>query len=241
MKLAWIAIRVGLYMVYMLIDFYRVKYYLKRGDIAKKDKIIDKVCYNWSHYVVNCTKSRVEVIGQENLPPSDEPLLVVANHQSAFDIPLLAGYLGRTMGYVSKKENQKIPLLGAWLKYTNSVFIDRGNPRAAIKTIHEGAAILKSGYTQGLFPEGTRSDDGTMAAFKAGGFKLAEKSGVRILPVTIVGANLLMPKGTFKINKQDIKLVVSPPIDVSGLSTNDMAKYTHDIIEAQLKKYQALT
>ncbi|MCK8061373.1 MULTISPECIES: 1-acyl-sn-glycerol-3-phosphate acyltransferase [unclassified Fusibacter] len=237
MKLVIIAIKVAAYMTWMLRDLVVVKRLTKKGLIKERNEIVARVSHDWSKFVVNCTKSTVEVIGEENLPPQGEPLVIVANHQSAFDIPLLCGYLGRPVTFISKIENKKLPFVGSWLEYSNCVFIDRGNPRAAVKTMAEGVEIIKAGYTQGLFPEGTRSEDGSMSDFKPGGFRLAQKSGAKILPVTIIGGNLLMPKGTFKIRKQHIKLIVAPLVEVGELSTRELAVMTHDIVEENLIKY----
>jgi 1-acyl-sn-glycerol-3-phosphate acyltransferase len=237
MKLVIIAVKVAAYMIWMLWDLAKVKRLTRKGLITERNEIVARVSHDWSHFVVNCTGSTVEVIGEENLPPVGEPLVIVANHQSAFDIPLLCGYLGRPVTFISKIENRKLPFVGPWLEYSNCVFIDRGNPRAAVKTMAEGAKIIKAGYTQGLFPEGTRSEDGTMKDFKPGGFKLAQKSGAKVLPVTIVGGNLLMPKGTFKIRKQHIKLIVAPSVEMGEMSTSDFARFTHEIVEGNLMKY----
>lgn len=237
MKVAWIGLRVGLYMIGMLWDFFKAKAMLKKGLVAEKDALLRQVAIRWSRFCVNATKSTVQLIGEENLPDLQEPLLIVANHQSAFDIPFILGYLDRPVGFISKVENRKIPLLGPWLVLGNCVFIERGNPREAVKSIAEGAALLKGGYSQALFPEGTRSLDGKIGPFKAGGFKLAEKAGVRILPVTIVGGNRLMPKGTFNINAQRIQLIISPPVSMEGMSTHQVAQVCHDLIAENLEKY----
>ena len=114
MKVAWIGIRVSLYMIYILKDLWYGRWLLRKGRIEEKEKLTRKIAIEWSHFCVNATKSTVTIIGNENLPPVDEPLLIVANHQSAFDIPIILGYLDRPMGFISKKENRKIPLLGSW-------------------------------------------------------------------------------------------------------------------------------
>lgn len=237
MKVAWIGLRVGIYMLLMLKDLWYGRWLLKKGRIAEKEALVRRVAINWSHFCVNATKSKVTLIGTENLPPVEEPLLIVANHQSAFDIPFILGYLDRPVGFISKVENRKIPLLGPWLVLGNCVFIERGNAREAVKSIAEGANLLKSGYSQALFPEGTRSEDGKLGPFKAGGFKLAEKAGVRILPVTIVGGNRLMPKGTFNINAQEIKLIIAPPVEMAGRSTHEVSELCRSVIEANLNAY----
>lgn len=219
-------------------DLYKAKKLTEAGDIVGRNKIVERVSRDISRFVVNLSGSTVEVIGKEHIPPKGQPLLLVANHQSAFDPPLIMGYLDRPITFVSKKENLSLPFIGKWIKYSNCVVIDRGNTRSAVKTMNEGAKIIKQGYIQGLFPEGTRSVDGQIQDFKVGGFKLAEKSGADILPVTIVDAHKLMPKNTLSVRKQHIKIIVSPIVESEGKKTHEMASICHDIIAENLKKYQ---
>ena len=131
----------------------------------------------------------VEVRGYENIP-QDRPVLYVGNHRSYFDI--LVGYttVPGFVGFVAKKEMEKIPLLRSWMKNVNCLFLDRKDIKAGLKTILEGIEKVKNGISVWIFPEGTRNrnkDLKELLVFKEGSLKIAEKSGCPVVPVAMVG------------------------------------------------------
>ena len=131
------------------------------------------------------TGVKTTVIGEENIP--DEPVLFVANHRSYFDILLTYARCKNLTGYVSKKEMEKFPILSIWMKRVYCLFLDRENVREGLKTILTAIDYVKQGVSICIFPEGTRNDgeELSMLPFHEGSFKIAEKSGCPIVPISL--------------------------------------------------------
>lgn len=167
-------------------------------------------------------KLTYEVSGEENIPKTG-PFMVYCNHQSFADI-FATLWLFRNhcqIGYVAKAEWRKVKTLALAIEYTHSVFLDRGNPRAAVNTIREAADTLSKGFNLVIFPEGTRSQSHEMAEFKPGAFKFAEKAGVPILPVTLDGGyHLLEEKGTYQ--PAHIRITVHPLVHTEKMNRAEL-------------------
>ena len=138
----------------------------------------------------------VTVKGAENIP-EDKAVLYVGNHRSYFDI--LAGYttVPTLLGFVAKKEMEKIPLLRTWMVNVNCLFLDRKNIKEGLKTILQGIEKVKGGSSVWIFPEGTRckaKDPAELLPFKEGSLKIAEKSGCPVVPVAITGTAEILEK-----------------------------------------------
>ena len=154
----------------------------KAGKNKEKVELIDRFILKCTKKLVKISGADVTVTGTENVA-SDEPVLYVGNHQGNMDIPLLYSTAPQTMAFVAKKEMEKIPLLGYWMKERGCVFIDRDNARSSLKAINEAIQNLKLGYSMAVFPEGTRSKSSQVGDFKAGSLRIAIKSGVKVIPV----------------------------------------------------------
>lgn len=123
----------------------------------------------------------ITVKGEENIP-KDTAVLYVGNHRSYFDI--LTGYttVPTLLGFVAKKEMEKIPILRTWMANVNCLFLDRKNIKEGLKTILQGIEKVKNGISIWIFPEGTRNtneDITELLPFKEGSLKIAEKPAVR--------------------------------------------------------------
>jgi 1-acyl-sn-glycerol-3-phosphate acyltransferase len=189
----------------------KVKKLEEAGDRENRDRIVNEVVANWARKLLDLSGSKVTVEGEENLP-KDETVLFISNHQGNFDIPLLLGFIDKPKAFMAKKEMEKMPLVSTWMKYMQCVFMDRDNPRESLKAIKKGSEKLKEGYSMVIFPEGTRSEDGKLKEFKNGAFKLATKSGVPIVPVTLSGSDKIMRKGTVIIKPAKVKISIAPPV-----------------------------
>lgn len=191
----------------------------------------------WGRMLVEGTGSTVTVMGAEKIP-KDQAVVIAANHQGNFDIPVLLGYLPKAAAYIAKEEIRRIPILGKWNEMYGTVFITRKNPREALRAIQEGAQRLKDGYSLVIFPEGTRSPDGHVLPFKPGALKLAQKSGVPIIPVTLVNTRTIMVKNSLRIRRADVKVIIGDPVDPGSEHSNDLAALIQEQIAANLEKWQ---
>ena len=142
----------------------------------------------------------------------------MANHQSNFDIPVLLGYLPVQFRWLAKAELFKIPVFGRAMLGAGYVKIDRFNQESAFESINEAARKMKDGVSVMIFPEGTRSKDGSVRPFKKGGFVMAVDSGVPIVPVVIRGTWPIMAKSSLRINRGEVEMVLAKPIDTTGYS-----------------------
>ncbi|MBR6222649.1 MAG: 1-acyl-sn-glycerol-3-phosphate acyltransferase [Lachnospiraceae bacterium] len=206
----------GLFLVFMLPA--HVSYVLTR----KKDPIrsyerANKAVRKAFAKVLFMAGTKMTVVGKENIP-KDETVLFASNHQSYFDIISSHVAIGLPVGYVAKVEMDKFPLLRYYMRDIGCVFLDRKNPREGIKAIKEGAAHLEQGLDMFICPEGTRSQGDEMSTFKEGSLKMAEKAGVRVVPVAIVGTNRILEcRPGFDIRKAKICIAFGEPFDPKSL------------------------
>jgi 1-acyl-sn-glycerol-3-phosphate acyltransferase len=192
----------------------------KAGKSTEKLELINKLVLTCTKRLVKISGADLTVTGTENVP-LDEPVLYVANHQSNMDIPLLYSTAPQSMAFVAKKEMEKIPLLGYWMKERGCVFIDRENARNSLKSINQAIEKLKSGLTMGVFPEGTRSRGPQIGDFKSGSLRIAIKSGVKVIPVSIKDSYKLSEPGN---TKPKVSVHYAEPIDGKAFKdTNELA------------------
>ncbi len=210
----------------------------RQGKIAERDACAHAIARQWAQSGLSMNGSSIQLIGIENVPTSGG-VLFVANHQSNFDIPILIAHVPRDKGFIAKLELLKVPSFGRWMKYIGCVFIDRKDPRQSLKDINDAAERLKSGHSLVIFPEGTRSADGTVAPFRAGGLKLALKAKVPVVPVTISGSKNIMPKGTSLIKSASVKVIISPPLvpdEFTKMDSTQISEKVRNIIISNLQK-----
>ncbi|MEJ8553030.1 lysophospholipid acyltransferase family protein [Tepidibacter sp. Z1-5] len=234
-------IRWFIYFWYSLIalipDMKKVKKLDEQGDIPKKDQIVYAKASNWAKALVELSGTKVNVIGEDNIP-NNEAVLFVSNHQGNFDIPILLGFIKKPKAFVAKEELKKLPLLRTWMEYMNCIFLNRSNNRESVKSIKQGINNLKQGYSMVIFPEGTRSKDGKLGEFKPGALKLATKSKVSIVPVTINGSKDIMKKGSFIIRPAEVEVIISEPVEITeGMDkdTKSLTENIKNIIKSNLK------
>lgn len=196
----------------------------RHGDSAAADAAIFRRSRRWAQSLFRRMNVQVEVEGLEHVP-AEGPLVVMTNHQSMWDIPLLMGYLGRMVGFVAKRELFRLPAFAFWMRLIHSVPLDRGNPRAGARMMDALAADMKQhGYAVVVFPEGTRSrhPDGELGPFRRGSLRLATTNDLPILPVSIEGtrflSNMQALARTWRGGRV-VRLRVSPPVLVSHQSS----------------------
>ncbi|MBQ6886025.1 MAG: 1-acyl-sn-glycerol-3-phosphate acyltransferase [Lachnospiraceae bacterium] len=195
---------------------------------------------NWAfRCILFIAGTKVTVIGKENVP-KDTAVLYVGNHRSFFDIVLTYVRVPRLTGYVSKVEIKKVPLLSQWMKNLHCLFLDRDDIKKGLQTILEGIEKLKSGISICIFPEGTRNKEpDTFLPFHEGSFKLAQKSGCPIVPISINNSSAIFEDHFPKIKKAHVVLEYCKPFYISDLDKEDkkfVGAYAQKIIsEAYFK------
>lgn len=162
------------------------------------------------------------VIGLENIP-RDTSVLYVGNHRSYFDILLTYVRFPGPTGYVAKKEMLRYPLLCHWMRNIHCTFLDREDIKNGVKTIHENIKKLKNGISVCVFPEGTRNKTGNeiLLPFHDGSFKMAEKSGCPIVPVTLNNTNAIFEDHLPKIYRQHVVIEYGTPIYLDTLTPDE--------------------
>lgn len=183
--------------------------------------------------------TKITYIGEENIP--DEPVLYVGNHRSFFDIPITYTRCKNPTGFVSKKEMEKFPLLVTWMRYLYCLFLDRNDIRAGLKTILQAIEYVKNGVSIFIFPEGTRNkgEELSVLPFHEGSFKIADKTGCPIIPVSINNTNQIFEAHFPRVAKQHIIVEYGKPIymkDLDKESKKKIGAYCHDIIEDTIKR-----
>ncbi len=174
----------------------------------------------WSKISCYLAFCPVKVRGKENLKKR-QSVVFVANHQGAFDVFLMYGFLGVPIKWMMKKGLAKIPLVGAACRAAGFIFVDNSTPRTAQRSIAEAEQQLKKGDSLVVFPEGSRSLDGKMHRFLKGAFRVALDLNLPIVPITLNGPYHVMPIGSKIIRPHRMEMVVHPPISVDDLSYND--------------------
>jgi 1-acyl-sn-glycerol-3-phosphate acyltransferase len=173
------------------------------------------------------------VVGLEHLP-TGRPVVIASNHQSWFDIFLLAAVLPISVRFVAKKELSRVPLLGRAMRQAGHIYIDRQDRRAAFEAYEEASRVIRSGLSAVVFPEGTRSRTGELLPFKKGPFVLAIAAQVPIVPAYCAGTFTLLPKGSFRLRPHPVALLFGRPIDTAGMEYDDrerLMQLTREAIE----------
>ncbi|MCC6620376.1 MAG: 1-acyl-sn-glycerol-3-phosphate acyltransferase [Deltaproteobacteria bacterium] len=150
------------------------------------------------------------------------PYVLMANHQSHLDPPALIRSSERPIGFLTKKELERIPVFGWAVRATGHVFIDRKNRDKSFASIDRAAAQVAEGRCILVFPEGTRSTTEDLLPFKKGGFVLAIKAGVPIIPVGVAGTRRILPaQSPVVVGRGPVSIVYGQPIPTAGATIDD--------------------
>jgi 1-acyl-sn-glycerol-3-phosphate acyltransferase len=182
--------------------------------VSKTGNAVHWVARQWARTILWVSGIRVSIEGAHLLGASG-PCIFMANHASNFDIPVLLGSLQVQFRWLAKAELFKIPILGAGMRGAGYISIDRSHRASAFQSLARAAHLICSGRSVMIFPEGTRSQDGQMRAFKKGGFVLAVDAGVPIIPIVIKGTYAIMPKNRWIINCQAVSMQILAPIETT--------------------------
>ena len=187
----------------------------------------------WSRIICTVLLLPVSVYGTGNIQ-KDKPYIIIANHQSIFDVFLIYGYLGIKFKWMMKKELERIPLVGTACKKAGFIYIDRSSKAGSRNSILETEEVLKRGMSMTIFPEGTRTPTGETGRFKKGAFLLAAELHIPLLPVTINGAFNVMSRRAKIVSRHPMSITVHEPIDVAdteGMSPAELNGYIRSLSE----------
>jgi len=159
--------------------------------------------------------AKVHVTGLENLE-SDRDYVFVSNHRSYLDTASLYVYAGKRIGLVAKKELLKVPIFGYGMGIANVFAIDRSNPEKARKSMDRARELIKSGFSFGVFAEGTRAMPGELLPFKKGAVHLALQTGAPMVPVAFKNTDVMMGKRRGVAYAGTVEMVILPPIETQG-------------------------
>lgn len=177
----------------------------------------------WARINSFFTPMAVMINGREYIDPK-QSYVIVANHQSLYDIYVLYGWLGMDFKWVMKKELERVPALGFACKVLGHIFIDRSNTENAVATINAAKEKIKDGTSVVFFPEGSRSADGNIAPFKKGAFRMALDLGIPILPVTLSGTGAILPKGSMNLMPGTVGMTIHKPIPIAAYHEKNLKK-----------------
>lgn len=176
---------------------------------------------------------RVTVSGSENIDKKTS-YVFIANHQGAYDIFSIYGYLNHNFRWMMKKSLGNIPFVGSACKVSGQILVDNKSASGVAHTMQEAKERLKQGLSLVVFPEGARSWTGKMRPFKRGAFKLAIDFNLPIVPVTIDGSFKVMPRTTYLIKPGHIHLTIHKPIDINADNIDAVMEESYKVIESAL-------
>ena len=208
------------YLIALLPSMRRVKKLERDGLLTERDEYVEKVADKWAKRLMRLAGFTIEVQGQENL--IDEPCVFVANHQGYFDIPTVLTTLGGVYPFVAKEEIRKMPFVTDWMEQIGCVFIHRDNIRLSMKAINQAIEKVENGKSIIIFPEGTRAKGPVPNQFKAGAFRIAEKTKSPITPVAIQGTYKAMEANHNFIKPTHIKVRILPAIATAEMSKEEL-------------------
>jgi len=220
--------------VFFLIPVISV-YTIVFGSISLLSTLIDRTgnfahrcARGWASLILKTSGVRVRVRGLEHLE-SGRSYVFAANHQSIYDIPIVFASIPSQLRIVAKESLGRIPFMGWHLHRAGHLLVDRRNPGTGI--VQKMRRLIREGSSLIVFPEGTRSVDGTIGRFKKGSFVVAAQAQLPIVPVTITGSRHVMKKGHVTVRPGEVELIVHAPIPTSGLTREGIPPFAERVRE----------
>ena len=192
----------------------------------------------WAAQILWLAGTRITVKGIETVDWR-KPYVIVCNHQSALDIPLLINRIPVQTRFLAKRSLFFIPLFGWSLALARFIPVDRGSKRKSRRSIERAAERIRKGPSLIVFPEGTRTPDGPVHKFKSGAFIIGIRSGVPILPVAVRGMFDVVPKSRLAVRPGPVELVFGEPIPTTGLGMADKERLRKQVQAAVERMHES--
>ena len=237
----------GFIFLYLLVGYIPLGIFWLYGKFINQEKadLIQLRMVQWVFKVIHVLAGiKITVIGEKNVP-TDEAVLYVANHRSMADIVVTYARCPRLTGFVAKKVVDKVPALRAWMRRLHCEFLDRDDIKQGLKVILSCIEKVKNGISIFFFPEGTRNknsaDPTDIGEFKDGSFKIASKTGCKIVPVAITGTNKVFEDHFPYIKSANVILEYGKPITIKELDKENqkhVGLYFQNMIQEMLIGHQ---
>jgi len=214
--------------------------------LLRQPRWIHKIAFLWGKSITFFCRTDIQVEGKEKIY-RDGPVIFVLNHQSLFDILIIYNFLDVQFRWMAKASLFKIPVFGHAMKAADYIPVERGDRKLALKSLFDAAEHVRQGTSVVIFPEGTRGHpDGSMLPFKKGGFILAKKAQVTIQPITLWGANQIVPvdrtRTIQRIYPGVARAVIHDPIlleDYKDLSADQLSDKVEAVIKGPMDRLKA--
>ncbi len=206
----------------------------------RQGKVIHRFAGFWGKVALFACGVKVKLEGLENLT-GEGPYVFMSNHQGSYDIFSLMAHLPFQFKWLAKKEIFSIPFLGWAMMAAGYISIDREGTRETVEAMNKAARKIHDGMSVVIFPEGSRSPDGTIQPFKKGGFSLAVKSKVPIVPVALSGSREIMPRGRLVANSGVIRVRLDTPIETENYSVKDRERLMEKVREAISRNFDLIS
>jgi len=197
---------------------------------------------HWARRLLFFAGVKVKAVGIEHID-KNKSYVFVANHSSYFDIPAVFVAIPNNLRIMYKKELEKVPIFGLYLKKSDFIAIEREMVGSARSSLNQALNLIQKDVSVLIFPEGTRSYDGKLQSFKKGAMFLAIHSNKPIVPVAIIGTHKILPRNGFFFKTGRILVVVGKPIDINSNGGKiDITELTNQIsssISSFLDKYSS--
>ena len=187
----------------------------------RNGRIQHRIARLWSWLIMKTILSPFSVTGLEKIDTT-KPHLYAVNHLSALDIPALYVGLPFQFHIMAKKSLFHYPFLGWHLRRSGQIPVDAESALASMRSLNRAAESLKNGMPLVIFPEGGRSRDGHLQLFMSGGFYVAIKAGIDIIPMALIGTFDLLPMNTYHIQPRPLQLLVGDPISTKGYTSRQV-------------------
>ncbi len=230
--LYWISFMTGIYTLWSCTKIITGSYLVKNYR-----PYIDRIMTKWAERLLGLVGVTVNVVGKQHMEniEKNRPVIVMCNHSSLYDMPVIVLGLDTSFRFVAKKELYKIPIFGTAIRKAEFISIDRQNREQAMKDLEDAKGKMLDGITLWMAPEGTRSIDGKLAKFKRGAFHIAIDTQAIIVPAVIKDIHKLQAGTVIEVYpNQDIEVEICEPIDTSGYTTDQRGELVTQVRNSML-------